>query len=282
MSLRRIKHMFLRLSAEEKVIGAGGLLVIMGAFMPWFYIILFDQSTVYNGFGGDLGVIGFVIFILVLLAILNLIAEHLHISFPQFGYTKEQVLFFLMGQSAFLTLLTIAIYTKRSLDYTTSELRFGIYFALVGSFLGAFAAFAQIQKLKKKEVSDFFEHEEEEHIKKPRNSYNYEKEDEENQKPEEEQMLFEEEVEQEPELIQEDEMIEEIEELIREPKTNNDDDQGRYFSREAGINSEADNEIDDFAEDQTEPEEIEEESDKSDETNDKKNPGLSMNFYEDN
>ncbi len=330
MSLRRIKHMFLRLSAEEKVIGIGGLLVIIGTFMPWFYIVLLDQSMVYNGFSGDLGIIGFVIFILVLLALLNLIAEHLHIRLPQFGYTKEQVLFFLMGQSAFLILLAIATYTKKSLDYTSAELRFGIYFVLVGAFLGAFAAFAQIQKLKKKEVTEFFEHDEEESTVETKSAAADTSLEEEPEEEEEERALFEEpepaegtehvegvadaeSVESEPEPEEEikediplsdteqtgeaieDDIEAEVEEIIKEEVEEDEEDeidQGKYFSREAGINSEADKEIDDFGED--EPNEVRRSPDSSEANEvrrtpdssganeaDKKTPGLSMNFYED-
>ncbi len=306
MSLRRIKHMFLRLSPEEKVIGIGGILVIIGSFMPWFYegnIVSPDQSTIYNGFGGDLGIIGFIIFILVLLAMLNLIGEHLHIKLPQFGYSKEQVLFFLMGQSAFLVLLSIATYTKISLGYHTAELRFGIYFVLVGSFLGAFAAFAQIQKLKKKDVEKFFGHEEDSHVETKSVASDMPLEEEPEQ--EDEQQLFEEPepvadaepVESEPEeeeKITEDEVEDEVEEIIREKVAEDEEEegsQGKYFSREAGINGEADAEIDDFEEKpdvvtqsaatDVSTEDGDEEPEKPEDEDDKKSPGISMNFYED-
>lgn len=249
MSLRRIKHTFLRLTPEEKVSGLGALLVLVGIFLPWYSVVLnFDKKSITeSGLSGDLGVLGFVVLLMVILALLVLVGEHLHIRLPQLGYTREQILFFLMGQSAFLILLAIAVYTKRSLEFTDAELRFGIYLALIGALLGAFAIFAQIQKFKKKEVHEFFEHDEEieketekeieEHVNEKIEEENgtageeSESKSEPEPEPEEDQMLFEQEtetavvketmsepepeVEEEPEeeKIPEDEMIEEIEEV---------------------------------------------------------------------
>ncbi len=158
--------MFLRLSPEEKVAGLGGLLIIAGLFMPWFSVYSKvlnpeNQSMSSNGLSGDLGVLGFVSLIMVILALLVLVGDYLHLRLPRFGYTKEQMLFFLMGQNAFLILLSIAVYTKKSLGITDAGLRFGIYVALIGAVLGTFSIFSQMQKLKKAETREFFEHEDE-------------------------------------------------------------------------------------------------------------------------
>lgn len=296
MNLRRIKHTFLRLSAEEKVAGAGALLVLIGIFMPWYSVVMsFDKKNISeNGLSGDIGVIGFVILLMVILALLVLIGEHLHIKIPKLGYTREQMLFFLMGQSAFLVLLCIAVYTKRSLEFTDAELRFGIYLALVGAFLATFAIFSQIQKLKNKEIQEFFEHEEP--IEKKGKDHKEEYLEEE---PEEDQMLFEEETTQitypepEEEIIEEIEEIKEIEEIEEEPEEeiiqkneeagqeleedlekSDPETQADYFMREAGVEEEEDDvndvETEDIASQENEDEEKE-----------KKDKGLSMGFYED-
>jgi len=221
MNLRRIKHMFLRLSPEEKIIGAGGLLVIMGLFMPWYSVVMsFDKKSVtYSGFSGDLGVIGFVIFIMTILALFVLIAEYLHIRLPRINYTKEQILFFLMGQSSFLVLLLIAIYTKRSLDFTEAELRFGIYLVLIGAAVSAFSSFSQIQKFKRKDVEEFFEHEESAEPKHKKAKHELEEEvvqaeEEVIEEPEEEQALFEDN--KEAEILEEDTVQHEYEEPEQE------------------------------------------------------------------
>ncbi len=162
MNFRRVKHMFLRLSPEEKMAGVGALVVLVSAFLPWFSIISkFENQKTLSGFSGDFGVIGFVIFLLTAMAISFLMAEHLHLRIPNFGFKKDQIILFLMGESAFLLLLTIAVYTKRSFEYTNAEIRFGLYMALIGAFLSSFAAFAQAQKQQKKDTEAFFNHPEE-------------------------------------------------------------------------------------------------------------------------
>jgi len=159
MLLRRLKHMLIRLTTEEKVIAVGSLVILFSAFMPWYSVVLnFEKGVSENGFSGDLGVIGFVIFLMTLLNLVFLVGDYLNFKMPQFGFSKESVLLFLSGETAFLLLLVVAIFTKRSLDYTNAELRFGLYTALIGSIFSTFAAFAQIQKTHKKETQAFFAH----------------------------------------------------------------------------------------------------------------------------
>jgi len=164
MNLRRLKHMLVRLSVEEKILGIGALLVLLSAFMPWYSMSLTinEQSLNESGFSGDLGVIGFIIALFSIATLAFLMAEHLHVKLPNFGYKKNQIILFLTGESAFLVLLTIAIYTKRSLLYTNAGLRFGIYVALIGACMSAFASYAQIQRNQKKDIEAFFDHSEEE------------------------------------------------------------------------------------------------------------------------
>ncbi len=166
MKLRRLKHMFLRLSTEEKVLGIGCLTVLIGTFLPWYSVIFSyeDKNILESGFSGHLGVIGFVIFLLTLLSISFLVADHLSIKLPKFGLKKEWIIMFLTGESAFLILLMVAVNVKRSLEYTNAELRFGLYVSLIGSLISAFAAFSQIQKNQKKDVKTFFGQTEEEAV----------------------------------------------------------------------------------------------------------------------
>lgn len=164
MKLRRLKHLFLRLSSEEKVTLIGSLMVLFGSFMPWYQVkLMVDEGrrVIESGFSGDLGVVGLVIFLVSFLGLLILVGEHIGFRMPTFGYQKERVILFLMGQSAFLLLLMIAVYTKRSFDFTDAELRFGLYLAFIGSILATLSAWALIQKLKRRETEAFFKHEEE-------------------------------------------------------------------------------------------------------------------------
>lgn len=256
MNLRRIKHTLLRMSAEEKVIGIGSLFMLAGTFMPWYGVVMsFDKKNVIEtGFSGDLGVIGFIVFLMSLMSLLILVGENMHFPLPQFGYKREQILFFFLGQSSFLSLLTMAIYTKRSLEFTDAGLRFGLYMVLLGAFFGALSAFSLIQKDKRKEVQEFFSHEEDEEqggeieksiepMERASNSYpQFEEETQEEevqmnemefQNPMEEQQ-YEEEI-PEPatedhEVEAEDEASKDSEEFFRPAVA-----QSNYFTREAGV-----------------------------------------------
>lgn len=158
MFLRRLKHMLLRLSIEEKVIGIGSIVVILGTFMPWYTTVVLnlDKGMTESGFSGDLGVIGFVAFLFMLMSLGFLMADHLNVRLPRFGFQKESIMLFLNGESAFLLLLVVAVFTKRSLEFTNAEIRFGLYTALIGAVLATFASFALIQKRLKKEAKAFF------------------------------------------------------------------------------------------------------------------------------
>lgn len=239
MNLRRIKHTLLRLTAEEKVIGIGSIIMLVGAFMPWYTVVMnFDnKSLTETGFSGDLGVIGFVIFLMSLISLLVLIGENMHLPMPQFGYRREQIIFFFLGESFFLTLLSMAIYTKRSLEFTEAGLRFGAYTVLLGAFFGALSAFALIQRSKKKEVEEFFSHEQQEEDEMEEAETPMEKmeamEPEQMQFEEDEQMFETAEEELRPtatDYIPEDEMIEDVTEAGQ-----NSDNQANYFTREAGV-----------------------------------------------
>lgn len=155
--------MLLRLSNEEKMMGIGSLIVLASAFMPWYSVVFNynEKGVTESGFSGDLGVIGFSVFLLTGLSLAYLLSDHLNLKLPNFNYKKEQIILLLSGESAYLLLMTLAIYTKRSFDYTNAELRFGLYTALIGAIISTFAVFAQIQRKEKKNVEAFFSHTEE-------------------------------------------------------------------------------------------------------------------------
>ena len=318
MSFRSFKHAILRLSPEEKVIGIGSLLVLVGSFLPWYSIVFnFDKKPVtYSGLSGDLGVIGFVVFILVLFALLVLIGEHIGFRMPQFGYRKDQILLFLMGEGAFLLLLILAVYTKQSFGLTNADIRFGFYISLIGAIFGTFSAFAESQKLKKQEVEELFDHG-------SGSVYLEEEEVEVDEEPpvkrgfiqpeeiEEEADLFDE-YESAPseEIENESQEEESLDDMMEELETENEEtsayaevieevgvaeeiqiNQADYFMKEAELNSEentkeAETPIEESTAkpDETEDEVQEEPSDEEEPETDKKEKGsrsISMNFYED-
>ncbi len=282
MKLHRVKHTIKRLSPEERVAGAGALLVLLGSFFPWYSVVFnYDKDPIIeNGFTGDLGVIGFVAFLLALFALINLASENLHIKLPSFGYTKEQIMMFFMGESAFLILLLIAVYTKRSFDFTNASLRFGIWMALIGALVGTFAAYAQVQKKNQKNVEAFFDHAEEEEATEEAEDDDGEmsfrqKMEMEAQKNQEEEIEAAAEQTELADFVDNDEdeaeiMVEETEVTleVEEEPLEADSSQSDFFKKEAGVSQE----------EETMEEADEEENNK---TKDKGIDAISMDFYDD-
>ena len=231
MNFRRIKHTLLRLSLEEKVIGIGTILMMVFCFFPWYTttsIVDKTTSTEY-GLSGDLGVIGFVIFLMSLLGLLAMVSENLRLPFPKFGHKRENIVFFFTGQATFLTLLMLAVYTKRSLDFTNADIRFGLYATLAIGFFSALSAFRLIQKTKYLLPQEVDMEEEELHKENP-------------EAPAQEQSATEKIM-----AFGEDEaLMDEIDQAFDEPKTaektteeppkdHPKEDQSNYFTREAGV-----------------------------------------------
>jgi len=281
MNLRRVKHTMLRLSPEEKGVGIGGLLVIFGSFMPWYRVndIIREKVSTSYGFSNDVGIIGIVVFLIVILSLIVLIADHLHFYLPKFGYKKEQIILFLMGESAFLNLILIAIYTKRSLIPMHASLGFGIYIALAGSLIGVLSAFAQSQKIKKSENRTLPDYSNDERPTDHQEEYDSQSATTNNQIEEE--------------IIFEDDMIEEIEvpeTIVKEsaPTQNISTNQGNYFMKEAGMGqkSGAESEESRIESEEVEPESPESvvenlEPDKKNEDEEKTKKNSLGGFYED-
>ena len=94
MNLRRIKHTLLRMNAEEKVIGGSALVILLSVFMPWYSVVMnFDKkSMTETGLSGDLGVVGFIIFLMAIISIIVLVGENMRLPLPRFGYKREHIL----------------------------------------------------------------------------------------------------------------------------------------------------------------------------------------------
>ncbi len=245
MNLRRLKTVLLRLSLQEQVIGISAIVVMVGLFMPWYSMVQVDGlSFVDYGYSGDLGVIGFVIFMFGLFSLIYLLADSLRLPFPKMKFKREQILLFFTGEAAFLSLILLGVYFKRANEAFNGSIRFGLFMTLAAAFFGALASFSLIQNLRKKEGVEYFE----------RESKGQESIDEEASHPQEKPEVlnnFQEDatvieeietaVEQklpETEVIQEDEGVENIQEEVKEevkqvpkkPITSQSD----YFNREAG------------------------------------------------
>lgn len=218
MTLKKIKHILIRLSNEEKAIGISALAVLIGNFLPWYsYVFNYDGPRVIEtGLTGELGIIGFTATLMSLIALAFMLSKHFYLPLPHFGIKKDKIVLFLMAESAFIILLAFAIYTKKSLDATDAEINFGLYTSLLGACIATFATFAQIQKDTSEESKAIFEQANE---------------------PIERIIAIKHEVKQPSPTIK----TESFEKSKMKNEPTSDENQGSYFLREAGVRKEPHN-----------------------------------------
>ncbi|QQR83851.1 hypothetical protein IPJ72_01430 [Candidatus Peregrinibacteria bacterium] len=143
MILKRLNLMRKRFSAEEKTIGLGLITLIVGHFLPWFSVEFnLNELEIQTGLTGSLGILGFVIVLMGLISLWFLVGDQLRIPLPRLSYTREQVILFLSGENAFLSLLAIAIYKRMSLEYIRADVRFGLVITVISAVMVCFGAYA--------------------------------------------------------------------------------------------------------------------------------------------
>lgn len=158
MILNKIKHILIRLSIEEKIIGIGSILILISSFLPWFTIKQSVLETIKSnsGLSGDLGIMGVMVFLLTIITLGYLVNTYFRIQLPDFGIEKEKLILFLMGENTFILFLTLLIYIKKSWNYLGSEIGIGIYLAIGGAAISCLSAFSQIKKNNKTKTYEFF------------------------------------------------------------------------------------------------------------------------------
>lgn len=139
-----------RLSFEEKIIGAASLVTVVACFLPWYGISSRIMDQWWNGFSNIGYVIGYVVFLVALAALYGILAPLFSLPIPKILERKFSYLA-LHGESAFLLTILSFIYAKYTVfDAPGSSVRFGLYTALIASFVGAIAGYV----LWKKHVTD--------------------------------------------------------------------------------------------------------------------------------
>jgi hypothetical protein len=145
--INRIKGM----TNERKVLALSSILTFAACFMPWYGINSRVINEWWNAFGSIGSVAGYLVlaFALTSLTLLALpVATQSEISIGKhLPFKESSLLIFLQGQSFFVTLLFIPIYSQYSLiNATNSGTRFGLYVALLSTLAGTLFAIAQHRK----------------------------------------------------------------------------------------------------------------------------------------
>lgn len=159
MSLRQFRHFISRLSNEEKVLSISAIGFMTSCFLPWYSSINnFQEATqIEYGLTGEIGIIGFICFLFGGIGMSILLSKYFNLPIPQIKGNKDKVIFLIMSQAAFLFLLALAMYSKKSLGFTNAEIRFGLYSALGFACFALFSAYAQLQKNEKMQAESLID-----------------------------------------------------------------------------------------------------------------------------
>jgi hypothetical protein len=138
-------------SLERKVLSVSSILTLTACFMPWYGINSRVINEWWNAFGSIGSVAGYIVlsFSLASLALLALpVMTQSEISIGKhLPFRESTLLVFLQGQSFFVSLLFIPVYSQYSLiNATNSGTRFGLYVALLSTLVGTLFAISHYRK----------------------------------------------------------------------------------------------------------------------------------------
>lgn len=154
-----ISRNFGRLAVEKKVILFSAFATFVSCFMPWYgsNSRLLINRIDWNAFDNIGSVGGYLIsgFALITLSMVTLpiFVDGLSLT-KKLPVRESSLLLFLSGQSAFVSLLFIAIYSQYALlQSANSSTRFGLYITLVSSLITSVATLTMMQKEKRSMAS---------------------------------------------------------------------------------------------------------------------------------
>lgn len=151
-----------RLSFEEKLIGAASLVTIVACFLPWYGISSRVMEQWWNGFSNIGYIIGYTVFIIAAISLYSIAAPLF--SLPNLKVFEQKMIHLLLhGEASFLLVLLSFVYARYTVfDAPGSSVRFGLYTALIASFIGAVSGYVMWRKhimdLRKKGIQEDFIH----------------------------------------------------------------------------------------------------------------------------
>ncbi len=153
-----IHRNFRALSFEQKAIFLAHLVTLVACFFPWFNATpKYTDPFFYNAFKGPAFLIGYVIFCISLIIFLLFLdrlldKRKIKLTFPEnylYGIGGlEQILLLILAWSVLLAVGN---------DYGDSEVRFGLFLALIAQIVALVATFLEWQQSKQQGVRDFFQ-----------------------------------------------------------------------------------------------------------------------------
>lgn len=155
--MRQILRSLASMELEEQILHLGVFVALGGVFLPWIGgEWLGGDSITHSGLGYYTGYMGITIAALhtfvLLIALVPLSGGPQLVSKTK----KDSYRFFVCLQATILTLASLSVLTKTTLDFARLEIRFGVYVSLIGSLVASLYAYLRYKEQQKREVQSIF------------------------------------------------------------------------------------------------------------------------------
>ena len=155
----RLVRSILSLELEERILNAGALVALLSVFLPWISgEWLGGDAVTYTGFGFYTSFLGLAVFLLTtFLLLLTLVPLTGGPVLIRKRY-REIARLLISSQSSILVLAALSILTKVTFEFSRMEVRFGVYFCLVGNLVALFESLLRFLEQRRSAGQELFHH----------------------------------------------------------------------------------------------------------------------------
>jgi len=152
--LRNLKN----LSFEEKVVFGSHGVTILFCLFPWMsFAPIYGDLESYNAFQGPARLMGWLIFLMSLMAIASFVDQIMQKKWLQFSISNNTILGFLAFQEIILLVCSWSVLVYFGGNFEESQARFALFGCLFAQVLALVFTYLEVQKDKKQAVQDFFQ-----------------------------------------------------------------------------------------------------------------------------
>ena len=155
----RILRSLQSLELEERILNAGAIVAAASVFLPWFSgEWLGGENRLHTGFGFYTSFLGLAIFLLdaflIALTLVPLVGGPMLVRRRH----RELLRLLLSTAASILILAALSVLMKATFDFQRMEVRFGIYFCLVGNLVALFEAVLRFLEQRRSTTQELFHH----------------------------------------------------------------------------------------------------------------------------
>lgn len=140
---QRVKKSYSIRSSEQKMVGITALIIMASCFMPWYHgptneILMsrFGSNYAnYNGFQSYAFILGYLVFFCSAASFYYFMADLSGWKTPKLPIENKRMHAYLGERILMFEIIALFIYTRQSFDFTSAEVRFGIYLGIIASIL---------------------------------------------------------------------------------------------------------------------------------------------------